>query len=89
MTLKIFHEFVIKVSTTAPITNQPFTIAVIIDFPKMKAPITLTIKTLIGRVLKSNGDSVILYLRKAPKTDPIAKNTNSKPFIFYPRLCLF
>ena len=39
MTLKIFHEFVIKVSTTAPITNQPFTIAVIIDFPAINAPI--------------------------------------------------
>jgi len=32
-------------------------------------------------VLNNNGDSVILYLRKAPSTDPAAKNTNSKPFI--------
>jgi hypothetical protein len=29
----------------------------------MNAPITLTINTFNGRVLKSNGDSVILYLR--------------------------
>jgi len=53
-----------------------------IKIPKMNAPIIFTIKTLSGYVLKSNGDSVILYLRKAPKTDPTAKNTNSKPFIF-------
>ena len=31
--------------------------------PRIKAPITLTIKTLTGIVLKSNGDSVILYLK--------------------------
>ena len=55
----------------------------ITKIPKIKAPITLTIKTLTGKVLKINGDSVILYLRKAPKTDPAAKKTNSRPFIFY------
>ena len=55
----------------------------IMKIPKMNAPITFTIKTLTGSVLKINGDSVILYLRKAPTTEPIAKNTNSKPFIFY------
>ena len=29
--------------------------------PSMNEPITLTIRTLSGIVLKSNGDSVILY----------------------------
>ncbi len=41
------------------------------------APITLT-----GSVLKSKGDSVTLYLRNAPSTDPTARKTNSKPFIY-------
>ncbi|EGP94663.1 hypothetical protein MY1_1919 [Nitrosarchaeum koreense MY1] len=50
--------------------------------PKTNAPIILTIKTLRGNELNSSGDSVILYLRKAPSTDPTAKNTNSKPFMY-------
>jgi hypothetical protein len=54
-----------------------------INIPKIKAPRILTIKTLRGNVLNNNGDSVILYRRKAPNTDPTAKNTNSKPFIIY------
>jgi len=37
--------------------------------------------TLTGSVLKSKGDSVTLYLRNAPSTDPTARKTNSKPFI--------
>ena len=35
------------------------------------APRMLTIKTLTGIVLKIKGDSVILYLRYAPNTDPL------------------
>ena len=63
---------------------------IIIKIPKMNAPIIFTIKTFSGRVLKSKGDSVILYLRNAPKIDPMAKKTNSKPFTFYPeKLVLF
>ena len=53
------------------------------NIPKINAPRILTIKTLRGKVLNNNGDSVILYLKKAPSTDPTAKNTNSKPFIAY------
>ncbi len=41
------------------------------------APITLT-----GNVLKSKGDSVTLYLRNAPSTEPTARKTNSKPFSY-------
>ena len=47
----------------------------------MNAPRILTIKTLTGNVLKSNGDSVILYRKKAPRTEPTAIITNSKPFV--------
>lgn len=50
--------------------------------PRINAPITFTIKTLRGNVLKSKGDSVILYLRNAPKTEPAARKTNSSPFMF-------
>lgn len=40
------------------------------NIPRINAPRILTIKTLRGKVLNNNGDSVILYLRKAPNTDP-------------------
>jgi len=50
--------------------------------PRINAPITLTIKTLTGNVLKSKGDSVTLNLRYAPSTEPTARKTNSKPFIY-------
>ncbi len=52
------------------------------NMPRINAPITFTVKTFSGNVLKSNGDSVILYLRNAPKTEPAARKTNSSPFIF-------
>ncbi|MEO2219966.1 MAG: hypothetical protein ABGW55_00215, partial [Nitrosopumilus sp.] len=50
--------------------------------PRIKAPATLTIKTLTGNVLKSKGDSVILYLRNAPSIEPTPRKINSKPFIY-------
>ncbi len=50
--------------------------------PRINAPTTLTIKTLTGNVLKSKGDSITLNLRYAPSTDPTARKTNSKPFIY-------
>lgn len=53
----------------------------ITNIPKMKTPIILTIKTLRGKVLNNNVDSVIFYFRKAPTTEPTAKKTNSRPFI--------
>ncbi len=40
--------------------------------------ITLTTKTLTGNVLKSKGDSVTLYLRNAPNTDPTARKINQR-----------
>ena len=49
--------------------------------PSMNEPITLTIKTFTGNVLKINGDSVSLYLRNAPSTEPTPRKINSKPFI--------
>ena len=52
-----------------------------INNPRMNAPITFTIKTLSGKVLKIRGDSVILYLINAPITEPIPRNTNSRPFM--------
>ena len=42
---------------------------IITNAPRINAPIILTIKTLTGNVLKSKGDSVILYLRNAPRTE--------------------
>ena len=48
--------------------------------PSMNEPITLTIRTLSGIALKSNGDSVILYLKEAPSTEPIPRKINSSPF---------
>ena len=51
--------------------------------PRINAPATLTIKTLTGNVLKINGDSVSFYLRNAPKTEPIPRKINSRPFIYY------
>jgi len=49
--------------------------------PRIKAPAIFTIKTLTGNVLKSRGDSVSLYLRNAPSTEPTPRKINSKPFI--------
>ena len=49
--------------------------------PRINDPITLTIKTLTGIVLKSKGDSITLSLRYAPSTEPTARKTNSRPFI--------
>lgn len=39
-----------------------------INIPKINAPRTLTIKTLRGKVLNNNGDSVILYRKNTPRT---------------------
>ena len=55
---------------------------IITKTPRINAPITLTIKTLTGNVLKSKGDSVTLYLRNAPSTEPTARKTYSRPFIY-------
>ena len=49
--------------------------------PRIKAPAILTIKMLTDNVLKINGDSVSLYLRNAPRTDPTPRKINSNPFI--------
>ena len=49
--------------------------------PRIKAPRTLTIKMLTDNVLNINGDSVNLYLRNAPRTDPTPRKINSNPFI--------
>ena len=49
--------------------------------PRINDPITLTIKTFTGIVLKSNGDSVSLYLRNEPSAEPTQSKINSKPFI--------
>ena len=51
------------------------------NIPRINAPAILTIKTLTGKVLKINGDSVSLYLRNAPKTEPTPRKINSKPFM--------
>ena len=51
--------------------------------PRINAPATLTIRTLAGKVLKSNGDSVNLYLRNAPSAESTPSKINSKPFISY------
>ena len=53
-----------------------------IKSPKMNEPRTLTIKILTDNVLKINGDSVSLYLRNAPRTEPIPRKINSRPFIY-------
>jgi len=50
--------------------------------PMKNAPITLTIRKLTGSILYSKGDLVTLYLRNAPSTDPAARKTNSKLFIY-------
>jgi len=42
--------------------------------PWIDDPITLANKTLRGIVVKINGDSVILYLKKPPSTDHSKKN---------------
>jgi len=46
---------------------------IITNAPRINAPIILTIKTLTGNVLKSKGDSVILYLRNASSTEAYCK----------------
>ena len=51
--------------------------------PRINDPITLTNKTLTGKVLKSNGDSVSLYLRNALSAEPIPSKINSRSFINY------
>jgi hypothetical protein len=56
------------------------TIASIEDTPRIKLPMTLTSKTLMGNVSSSKKgveEDVILYLRKAPATAPTIINTNS------------
>src|SRR6185503_685287 len=50
--------------------------------PKIKLPITLMTRILIGSVPSINGDSANLNLTKAPATAPTVRNTNSIPFIF-------
>ena len=49
--------------------------------PRRNAPRIFTIRMLTGNVLKSKGDSVILYRRYAPNTEPTPRKINSKPFI--------
>jgi len=61
----------------------------ITKIPKMKDPKILTISTLRGIVLNKRGDSVILNLKKAPTTEPTARNTNSRPFILYLQIFSF
>ena len=51
------------------------------NIPKIKLPIIFTIKTFNGRPPTKNGDSTILYLKKAPQTAPIPRRIYSKPFI--------
>lgn len=50
--------------------------------PKMKLPMTLTIKILTGRTPNMIGEETILYLRNAPATAPITRRMDSIPFIF-------
>jgi hypothetical protein len=38
-------------------------------------------RTLTGKVLKSNGDSVSLYLRNVPSAEPTPSKINSRPLI--------
>ena len=58
------------------------------NIPRINAPITLTIKTLRGKVLNNNGDSVILYLRKAPSTDPLPKIQIPNLSLFTSNFCI-
>ena len=51
------------------------------NMPKIKLPVTLTVKTLIGSIPNVVGKDTILYLRKTPDKAPIDRNTNSIPFI--------
>ena len=53
------------------------------NMPKIKLPVTLTVKTLIGSIPNVVGIDTILYLRKTPAKAPIDKNTNSIPFIIF------
>ena len=50
------------------------------NMPKIKLPVTLTVKTLIGSIPNVVGKDTILYLRKTPDKAPIDRNTNSIPF---------
>ena len=45
--------------------------------PRINVP-----KILTGNVLKSKGDSATLYLRNTPSTDPNARKTNYRHFIY-------
>ena len=53
----------------------------IMNAPRMNAPRIFSIKTLTGKVLNSNGDEEILYLRNAPRKEPIPRKRNSIPFM--------
>ncbi len=48
--------------------------------PRIKLPITFTIKTFDPIIPNISGKDVILYLIYAPKIAPTAKKTNSIPF---------
>jgi hypothetical protein len=52
------------------------------NIPRIKLPITLMIRILIGNVPSTSGDSAIFHRTKAPSTAPAASNANSIPFIF-------
>lgn len=59
-----------------------------ISIPRINAPITLTIKTLRGKVLNNNGDSVILYLRKAQVQILLLKIQISNLSLFTSNFCI-
>jgi len=50
---------------------------IIENTPKMKLPITLTIRTLTGRTPNMIGEETILYLRNAPAAAPMTRRMNS------------
>jgi hypothetical protein len=52
------------------------------NMPKIKLPVTLTVKALIGSIPNVVGEDTILYLRKTPDKAPIDRNTNSTPSLF-------
>jgi len=54
------------------------------NIPRMKLPMTLIIKILIGNTPRRIGDSAILYLKKAPARAPNPNIRNSIPFNFCP-----
>lgn len=57
------------------------------NIPRINAPIALTIKTLRGKVLNNSGDSVILYLRKAPSLILLLKIRIPSLSLFFFILC--